>query len=243
MITRLRPEQGHRLAPELEADDEAARTHIQPLLLAIGRAVPPRAARQGARPYCGGDHRGPHRPPRFLAARQPRCSTRSGTGPRACAPRRCTGLIADTAGSIALMVRGLAEPDRAAGQGRGGGLAAALRRERQIVALAEQTGYPRARLALARFRAPQPRRLARPTRLRVRREAKRLIVRWSKVKRAHGYEVRINLPRDGRRLLRFTRPQQAEPGRWRARAERRRPDRRPGNRRRGKPGETAHRHN
>jgi hypothetical protein len=77
-------------------------------------------------------------------------------------------------------------------------------RRRQIFALVEQNGYPRAKLAVARFTAPKPRRLSRPTRVRVRRKGKRLIVRWSKVKRAHGYEVRINLPRDGRRLLRFT---------------------------------------
>jgi hypothetical protein len=80
------------------------------------------------------------------------------------------------------------------------------RRRRRIVALVEQDGYPRAKLALARFTAPKPRRLAGPRRVRIRRKGQRLVLRWSKVRRARGYEVRIDLPRDGRRLLRFTKP-------------------------------------
>ena len=31
-------------------------------------------------------------------------------------------------------------------------------------------------------------------------------MRWSKVRRVSEYQVRIDLPRDGRRLLRFTKP-------------------------------------
>jgi hypothetical protein len=38
----------------------------------------------------------------------------------------------------------------------------------------------------------------------VSRRAGRLVVRWSAVKGARGYEARIDLPRDGRRLLRAT---------------------------------------
>ncbi|HEY1276186.1 MAG TPA: hypothetical protein VGF25_14825 [Thermoleophilaceae bacterium] len=77
-------------------------------------------------------------------------------------------------------------------------------RKRRIVALVEQDGYPRAKLALARFTAPKARRLARPRRVTVQRKRGRAIVRWSRVRGAGGYEVRINLPRDGRRLLRST---------------------------------------
>jgi hypothetical protein len=79
-------------------------------------------------------------------------------------------------------------------------------RRRRIVALVEQNGYPRAKLQLARFTAPKPRPLARPRRVQIRRKGAKLIVRWSKVKRARGYELRIILPRDGRRLLRTTKP-------------------------------------
>jgi hypothetical protein len=79
-------------------------------------------------------------------------------------------------------------------------------RKRRIVAVVEQNGYPRAKLELARFTAPTPRPLARPRRVRTRRTGTKLIVRWSKVERARGYELRIDLPRDGRRLLRITKP-------------------------------------
>jgi hypothetical protein len=82
----------------------------------------------------------------------------------------------------------------------------ASQRKRRIVALVEQNGYPRAKLELARFTAPKPRPLARPRRVQITRKGKKLIVRWSNVKRARGYELRINLPRDGRRLLRSTKP-------------------------------------
>ena len=81
-----------------------------------------------------------------------------------------------------------------------------IRRKRRIVALVEQNGYPRAKLELARFTAPTPRRLARPRGVQVRRKGAKLVVRWSKVKGARGYELQINLPRDGRRLLRNTEP-------------------------------------
>jgi hypothetical protein len=79
-------------------------------------------------------------------------------------------------------------------------------RKRRIVALVEQDGYPRAKLELVRFAAPKPRPLARPRRVRISRKGSKLIVRWTKVKRASGYELRIDLPRDGRRLLRSTKP-------------------------------------
>jgi hypothetical protein len=79
-------------------------------------------------------------------------------------------------------------------------------RRRRIVAIVEQDGYPRAKLELARFTAPKPRPLARPRRVRATRKGTKLIVRWSKLERARGYELRINLPRDGRRLLRTVGP-------------------------------------
>ena len=67
-----------------------------------------------------------------------------------------------------------------------------------------RTAYPRAKLELARFSAPKPRPLTRPRYVQVRRKGTRLWIGWSKVKGARGYELRIDLPRDGRRLLRNT---------------------------------------
>jgi hypothetical protein len=77
--------------------------------------------------------------------------------------------------------------------------------KRSIVALIEREGIPRARLTVGRYKAPPTRRLRRPRRVVARRRGARLLVRWSKVAGARGYEVRVNLPRDGRRLLFFPR--------------------------------------
>ena len=77
-------------------------------------------------------------------------------------------------------------------------------RKRRLVARVEQDGVPRAELTLARFKAPRLRPPAGPKRARARRKGARLVVSWSRVRRASGYEVEIRLPRDGRRLLRFT---------------------------------------
>lgn len=76
-------------------------------------------------------------------------------------------------------------------------------RKRAIVAIVEQDGVPRARLNVAAFTAPKPVPLARPS-ARIRRSGKRLLVSWKNVRRAHGYRVRVDLPRDGRHELRFT---------------------------------------
>lgn len=79
---------------------------------------------------------------------------------------------------------------------------------RDIVAIVEQDGVPWAKLTVARYKAPPTRRLRRPRRVAANRQGRRLLVRWSKVKGALGYEVRVNLPRDGRRLLFFPRRKQ-----------------------------------
>ena len=76
-------------------------------------------------------------------------------------------------------------------------------RRRRIIALVEQSGVPRARLPVARFRAPKPRGAAKPRRLRVARRGHGLLVRWHGVRGAHGYRVEVALPKDGRHVLRF----------------------------------------
>ena len=79
-------------------------------------------------------------------------------------------------------------------------------RRRRIVALVEQNGLPRARLDLARYTAPKPRRAAKPRKLRVRRKGAKLVAKWRKVRGASGYKVRIVLPKDGRRIVRHLKP-------------------------------------
>lgn len=76
-------------------------------------------------------------------------------------------------------------------------------RRRRIIALVEQDGLPRARLALARFKGPKYRPAARPRKLRARRRGSRLLVSWRPVKGAKEYRVRVSLPKDGRKVLRY----------------------------------------
>lgn len=75
--------------------------------------------------------------------------------------------------------------------------------KRRIVAIVEQGGVPVTSLIVARYKAPPQRRPGRPRRVRVKRRGSRLVVGWRGVKGARGYEVRVNLPRDGRKLLFF----------------------------------------
>ena len=75
--------------------------------------------------------------------------------------------------------------------------------KRSIVAIVEQGKVPRAKLTVARYEAPPTRRLPHPRRATARRRDGRLVVGWAAVKEARGYEVRVALPRDGRRLLFF----------------------------------------
>ena len=74
---------------------------------------------------------------------------------------------------------------------------------RQIVAVVEQDGVPRDRLVAGTYTAPRPVRLAAP-RVVARRRGSRLTVRWTRVAEARGYQVRVTMPRDGRRLAFFT---------------------------------------
>jgi hypothetical protein len=76
-------------------------------------------------------------------------------------------------------------------------------RKRRIIAIVEQDGVPRARLIVARYKAP-PTRIRRPRRLGLKRRGRKLAIGWSPVAGARGYRVRVTLPRDGRRLLFFT---------------------------------------
>lgn len=78
---------------------------------------------------------------------------------------------------------------------------------RSIVAVVEQDGVPRAKLVVARYRAPRPFRPRRP-RVAIRRRGGHLLVAWRRVPGARGYQVRVNLPRDGRRLLFFAKRKQ-----------------------------------
>lgn len=79
------------------------------------------------------------------------------------------------------------------------------RGKRSIVAIVEQNGVPRAKLTVAHYKAPPTRRLRPPRRAVAKRQGGRLVVGWTPVEGARGYEVRVNLPRDGRRLLFFAR--------------------------------------
>jgi hypothetical protein len=75
--------------------------------------------------------------------------------------------------------------------------------KRRIVAIVERGGIPFAKLTVARYTAPQPPSLREPGSVVVKRRGSRLAIRWSKVAGARGYQVRVSLPRDGRRLLFF----------------------------------------
>jgi hypothetical protein len=79
--------------------------------------------------------------------------------------------------------------------------------KRDIVAILEAGGIPFAKLTVAHYRAPATRRLRAP-RVVARRRGARLLVGWRRVRGARGYEVRVSLPRDGRRLLFFPPPKQ-----------------------------------
>lgn len=80
------------------------------------------------------------------------------------------------------------------------------RGRRSIVAIVEQDGVPGAKLTVAHYQAPPTSRPGAPRRAAARRRGGKLLVSWTKVKGARGYEARVNLPRDGRRLLFFTPP-------------------------------------
>jgi hypothetical protein len=77
--------------------------------------------------------------------------------------------------------------------------------KRDIVAIVEAGGVPFARLTVTHYRAPPTRRLRAPI-VTARRRGARLLVGWSRVRGARAYQVRINLPRGGRRLLFFPPP-------------------------------------
>lgn len=78
--------------------------------------------------------------------------------------------------------------------------------KRRIVAILEQDGVPYDKLTVARYKAPPSRRPRRPRRVHLRRRGGKLVLSWAKVRGARGYEVRVSLPRDGRRLLFFPAP-------------------------------------
>ena len=82
---------------------------------------------------------------------------------------------------------------------------AGLGRRRQIVAVVESRGIPRASLTVARFRAPRDRLPGRPRRVRLSRKAgDKLVIRWSRSSAAGRYAVNLRL-RDGRRVTHVTR--------------------------------------
>jgi hypothetical protein len=60
---------------------------------------------------------------------------------------------------------------------------------------------PAGKLTVAHYKAPPTRHPGAPRRVGARRRGGKLVVGWTKVKGARGYQVRVNLPRDGRRLL------------------------------------------
>jgi hypothetical protein len=74
---------------------------------------------------------------------------------------------------------------------------------RAIVAVVEQGGVPYEKLAVAHYRAPGTPRLRRPPRVIVKRRGRKMAIGWARVAGARGYQVRVALPRDGRRLLLF----------------------------------------
>lgn len=78
--------------------------------------------------------------------------------------------------------------------------------KRRIVAIVEQGGVPISKTTVARYRAPGTPRARAPRRVAARRAGRKLVVGWSRVRGAAGYAVRVDLPRDGRRLLFFPPP-------------------------------------
>jgi hypothetical protein len=78
--------------------------------------------------------------------------------------------------------------------------------KRSIVAIVEQNGVPYEKATIARYKAPPMRPLRRPRHVKVKRRGRKLVVGWSRVKGARGYQVLVALPRDGRRLLFFPPP-------------------------------------
>jgi hypothetical protein len=77
---------------------------------------------------------------------------------------------------------------------------------RAIVAVVEQGHVPYEELAIAHYRAPPTPRLQRPRHVDVRRRGRKMAIGWAPVGGARGYRVRVDLPRDGRRLLYFPAP-------------------------------------
>lgn len=73
--------------------------------------------------------------------------------------------------------------------------------KRRIVAIVEQGGVPYQKLTVARYQAPPSPRPRAPRRVFAARRGSTLVVGWKRVGGARGYEVRVGLPRDGRRLL------------------------------------------
>lgn len=73
---------------------------------------------------------------------------------------------------------------------------------RSVVAIVSENGIPRARIVVAHYRAPGPRRPARPSHLTVRRRGTTLLVNWRRVTAATRYSVYVRIS-DGRRLLRL----------------------------------------
>jgi hypothetical protein len=65
---------------------------------------------------------------------------------------------------------------------------------RRIVATVSQDGLPRTQITVAHFRAPAPRPLGRPRKLRLRRSGSRLAVRWAPVPGAAGYVAEVRTP-------------------------------------------------
>ena len=109
-----------------------------------------------------------------------------------------------------------------------------LGRRRQIVAVVESRGFPRASLTVARFKAPRDSLPSRPKRVTLKRaNGNRLVIRWSRSRRARRYAVNLRL-RDGRRVTHVTRKRRLVVGRvpaidagtvQRRRPARRQPDR------------------
>ena len=74
--------------------------------------------------------------------------------------------------------------------------------KRKIVAQVSQGGLPRTERVVARYRAPGPRRLARPRGIRFKRTAGGLRVTWRAVKGARGYELLVTTVNRRRELFR-----------------------------------------
>jgi hypothetical protein len=77
---------------------------------------------------------------------------------------------------------------------------------RRIVAIVEQDGVPYEKVTVARYKAPPTPRLRSSRQVEAKRRGRKLAIGWARVKGARGYQVRVDLPRDGRRLLFFPAP-------------------------------------